>query len=241
MQKFSSIIKLAEKRKGGAGKLNSILPKVPSHKSITKKGDDRFLSMMTKCINQAGFHWGVIEKKWPEFEEAFFNFNINKLANLSDEEWEAYTKDTRVVRNWPKIKATRENVNFILTEAREHGSFGQFIANWPKDDQVGLMLYLKKHGSRLGGNTGQRFLRNMGRDAFVLSSDVIIALQNAGADIHDNPTSKKDLNLIQQTFNAWHNETKLPYTHLSKIAAYSAGTNHSTEEIKQYLAMPQYE
>ncbi len=241
MQKFASIIKVAEKRKGGPAKLKSILPKVPSQKNIAKQGDDRFLSMMTKCINQAGFHWGVIEKKWPEFEEAFFKFNINKLANMSDEQWEAYTKDTRVVRNWPKIKATKENVHFILAEAREHGSFAKFIANWPADDQIGLMLYMKKHGSRLGGNTSQRFLRNMGRDTFILYSDVVIALQNAGADIHDNPTSKKDLTVVQQAFNTWHNETGMPYAHLSKIAAYSAGTNHATEEIKGYMAMPQDE
>ena len=241
MQKFKSIVAIAEKRKGSAAKLKSILPKVPNPKSITKKTDDRFLAMMTKCVNQAGFHWGVIEKKWPEFEEAYFKFNIKKLSHLSDEQWEAYTKDTRVVRNWPKIKATKENLLFIMDEAREHGSFAKFIADWPSDDQVGLMLYLKKHGSRLGGNTGQRFLRNMGRDAFILSDDVVIALQNAGADIHDNPTSKKDLTLIQNTFNTWHAETGLPYTHLSKIASYSAGTNYAVEDIKEYMQSPQYQ
>lgn len=241
MQKFKSIIKIAEKRKGSSAKLNSILPKVPSQKNIVKKGDDRFLSMMTRCINQAGFHWGVIAKKWPEFEEAYFEFNIKRLSFLSDEQWEAYARDTRVVRNWPKIKATRDNLFFIMDEAREHGSFARFIANWPQDDQIGLMLYMKKHGSRLGGNTGQRFLRNMGRDAFILSDDVVIALQNAGADIRDNPTSKKDLTLVQNTFNAWHQETGLPYTHLSKIAAYSAGTNYDAEEIKSYMKSPQYQ
>lgn len=241
MQKFKNIIQIAEKRKGSASKLQSILPKVPNQKNIAKQGDDRFLSMMTKCINQAGFHWGVIAKKWPEFEDAFFGFDLKKLSRLSDEHWEAYLQDKRVVRNWPKIKATKENLYFILGEAEQHGSFAKFIANWPKGDQVGLMLYMKKHGSRLGGNTGQRFLRNMGRDAFILSDDVIIALQNAGADIHNNPTSKKDLTLVQQTFNDWRQETGLPYTHLSKIAAYSAGTNYAVDELKEYMSMPQYQ
>ncbi len=237
MQPFSSIMRIAEKRKGGAAKLKSILPKVPPRQYIAKQSDDRFLSMMTRCINEAGFNWSVIAKKWPEFEAAYFGFNIKKLSFLSDEQWEAYIKDTRIVRNWPKIKATKDNLLFIMDVAREHGGFGQFLAGWPQDDQVGLMLYLKKHGSRLGGNTGQRFLRNMGWDAFNLSDDVVIALQNAGADIQDNPTSKKDLGIIQRAFNQWHKECGLSYTHLSKIAAYSAGKNYEIEQIKEYMTL----
>jgi len=191
MIKFQSIIRVAESRKGGAAALNSLLPLVPKKSDILNHGDDRFLSQMTKCINQAGFHWGVISKKWPQFEEAYFGFNIRKLSLLSDEQWEAYASDKRVVRNWPKIKATKDNLSFIMYEAREHGSFAKFIEQWPSDDQVGLMLYLKKHGSRLGGNTGQRFLRSMSWDAFNLSDDVIIALQDAGLSIRDSQRVRK--------------------------------------------------
>lgn len=241
MQKFHRIQAIATKRKGGEKKLKSILPKVPKQNQIVKQTDDHFLAMMTKCINQAGFNWSVIEKKWPEFEAAYFKFNIKKLSFLSDEQWEAYTQDKRVVRHWQKIKATKENCLFILDIAREHGSFAQFIQDWPLDDSIGLLQYLKKHGSRLGGNTGQRFLRYVGKDVFMLSTDVIIALQNAGAEIKDNPTSKKDLATVQKYFNTWHDETGLPYSHISKILAYSAGTNYPVEQIRGYIRSPQYQ
>ncbi len=99
---------------------------------------------MTKAINQAGFSWKAIENKWPEFEEAFFGFNLQKLALLSPEQWEAYTSDRRVVRNWQKIKALQENVSFVLDESRRHGSFGSFLVQWPSSGKNGLMTYLKK-------------------------------------------------------------------------------------------------
>ena len=62
---------------------------------------------------------------------------------------------------------------FVLDMIEQHQSFGQFLANWPEDDIVGLLLYLKKHGSRLGGRTSQYFLRFVGKDTFMFTQDVV--------------------------------------------------------------------
>lgn len=206
--------------------MKKLLPKVAGRKALLAIGDDRYLSMMTRCINQAGFSWKVIEKKWPEFEQAFFGFDLRKLSLLSPEQWEAYTSDRRVVRNWQKIKALQENVFFVQEVVREHGSFGQLIAAWPCADQIGLMLYLKKHGSRLGGQSALWFLRRMGKDCFVLSRDVITVLRGVGLDIASSPSSQRDLKKVQSQFNEWHEQTGLPYSHLSRIAACSVGENY---------------
>lgn len=224
--KFTQIRERAEKRKGGAAALNKLLPAVSSRKELLQMSDDRLLAMMTKCINQAGFSWKVIENKWPQFEEAFFNFNPNKLGLLSPEQWEAYTSDRRVVRNWQKIKALRENVFFVQEESLKHGSFAGFIADWPCSDQIGLMAYLKLHGSRLGGQSALWFLRRIGKDCFVLSKDVVVVLNAIGLDIAEQPTSQRDLKKIQSQFNQWHEQTGLPYSHLSRIAACSVGENY---------------
>lgn len=226
MKKFDKIRQQAEKRKGGAAALKKLLPKVASTQQLAKTGDDRYLAMMTRAINQAGFSWKVIENKWPQFEEAFFGFDPKKLALLSPEQWEAYTSDRRVVRNWQKIKALQENVYFVQELARTHGSFGKFLAEWPASDQIGLMRYLKKHGSRLGGQSALWFLRTMGKDCFILSRDVVLTLQHAGLDIADEPTSQRDLRQIQKAFDVWHEETGLPYSHLSRIAACATGENY---------------
>jgi hypothetical protein len=80
---------------------------------------------------------------------------------------------------------------------------------------------LAKKGARLGGGTGQFFLRFIGKDSFVLSGDVVACLRDTGLDVAEHPTSKKDLRKIQDQFNAWAEETGLPMTHFSRICAMS--------------------
>ncbi|MBT3521152.1 MAG: DNA-3-methyladenine glycosylase I [OM182 bacterium] len=226
MSGFEDIRLRAEARKGGARALKAMLPTVATKKQLIELGDDRYLAMMTKSINQAGFSWKVIENKWPSFEEAFLGFDPRKLSYLSPEQWEAFTSDKRVVRNWQKIKALQDNVFFVQDESRRSGGFGQFIADWPVEDQIGLMAYLKKHGSRLGGQSALWFLRRVGKDCFIPARDVAVLLRSIGLDIAENPTSKRDLSKIQAQFNEWHAETGLPYSHLSRIAACSVGDNY---------------
>ena len=226
MSGFDEIQSRAQSRKGGARALKALLPKVATNKQLIELGDDRYLAMMTKAINQAGFSWKVIENKWPSFEEAFLGFDPRKLSYLSPEQWEAFTSDKRVVRNWQKIKALQDNVFFVQDESRRSGGFGKFIAQWPVDDQIGLMAYLKKNGSRLGGQSALWFLRRVGKDCFIPARDVVVLLRSIGLDIAENPTSKRDLTKIQAQFNEWHIETGLPYSHLSRIAACSVGDNY---------------
>lgn len=226
---FKDIRKLAEERKGGRKALEKLLAE---HQPKTKRQlaamkDDRYLAMMTRCIFNAGFNWRVIQNKWEGFEEAFHGFNPLGLAHMAPEKWEAYTKDTRIVRNWIKIRSVLDNAHFIMAVAEEHGSFAKFFANWPVADQVGLMDTLKKRASRLGGNTGMYFIRFIGKDGFILSQDVVGRLQAAGLEIKDSPTSKKDLKQCQEAFNTWHDETGLPYMHLSRICGMSIGKNYN--------------
>jgi hypothetical protein len=60
---------------------------------------------------------------------------------------------------------------------------------------------------------------------------VVACLRDAGLDVAETPTSKKDLRKIQDQFNAWAKETGLPLTHLSRICALSIGENYDTETL----------
>lgn len=236
MKKFKEIQKRAQKRKGGPKALKELLPVDISKRKLAQKGDDRFLAMMAKAINQAGFKWSVVAKKWPEIEEAFHRFDIAKLSKLNPRQWDDYSADKRIIRNPQKIRAVYDNLHFVRDVAKEHGSFSKFIAYWPQEDQFGLQDYLKKFGSRLGGSTAQWFLRYVGKDCFVLSHDVVLTLQDAGLDIADEPKNQRDRAKIQDAFNQWHKETKLSYSHLSKIAAYSVGINYENKMVKGEMA-----
>jgi 3-methyladenine DNA glycosylase Tag len=223
---FKTIRARAEKRKGGPKGLARLLPDKPDAKALAKLPDDRILAEMTKRVFCAGFAWSVIENKWPDFEKVFLGFKPAKLAFQPDEFWDALMDDKRIVRNGAKIMSVRENAQFVQAIAKEHGSFGKFLANWPASDEIGLLNLLTKQGSRLGGNTGQMFLRFVGWDGFVTSKDVVACLRDAGIDIAEEVKSKGDLVKVQAAFNAWAEETKLPYAHLSRICALSVGENY---------------
>lgn len=230
---FAAIRARAAARKGGEAVLTSLLRPVLGNASLAAVPDDRILSTMTERVFAAGFVWRVIEEKWPGFEEAFLGFQPKTLLFQPDDFWHDLASDRRIVRNPQKIRSVRENAAFVDRVSREHGGFGTFLAAWPKDDQIGLMAYLGKHGSRLGGHTGQYFLRWVGWDAFILSHDMVLALHEAGLDVAEAPTSRKDLAAIQARMHEWAVETGLPYTHLSRILAMSAGENYDLAMLRQ--------
>jgi 3-methyladenine DNA glycosylase Tag len=232
MTAFKTIRARAAKRKGGEAALAKLLPKVPSSNTLAKLGDDRVLAEMAKRVFSAGFVWSVIDQKWPGFEAAFLGFEPKRLSFQPDEFWEGLAGDKRIVRNPQKIKAVRDNAKFVADIAREHGSFGKFLSQWPAGDQIGLLELLAKRGARLGGRTGQYFLRFIGKDAFVTSPDVVACLRDAGLDIAESPTSKRDLRQIQDQFNAWAKESGLPLTHISRICAMSIGQNYDVETLR---------
>jgi 3-methyladenine DNA glycosylase Tag len=232
---FKRVRERAAKRKGGEKVLASLLPKKRNNKDLAKLGDDRVLAEMARRVFCAGFVWSVIDKKWPGFEEAFLGFNPKRLLFQPTEFWEQLTQDKRIVRNPTSIKSVRANAKFVSDIAADHGSFGKFLANWPADDQIGLLDVLAKRGARLGGFSGQYLLRFLGRDSFILTKDLLTCLRDSGVPISEKGTSKRDLKLAQQQINAWAKESGLPLTHISRICSLSIGENHPAERLKEAM------
>ncbi|PCM44313.1 DNA-3-methyladenine glycosylase I [Marinobacter sp. ANT_B65] len=218
--RFSDIHERAIARKGGVDALNALLPKLPPVAELEARTDDRYLSEITRCVFKAGFVWRVIDNKWAGFEAAFHGFVPAYWQQVPPDVLEALASDERIVRNMQKIRTVPENARMIVDAAREHGSFGAFLRHWPSEDEAGLLLWLKRNGSRLGGNSAQYFLRLVGWDGFILSHDVVTGLRHAGL-LDASPTSKSGLQQAQAAFNGWHQETGLPYCQLSRILSCS--------------------
>lgn len=219
---FSKIFDFACHHKGGQSVVRTGLPRIAGVGELEALGDDRFLSEMTRCIFKAGFVWRVIERKWPDFEAAFDGFVPLYWQQVPPEVLEDLAQDERIVRNMQKIRTVPENARMIVEASQTHGGFGRFLAQWSHDDQAGLLVWLKKHGDRLGGASAQYFLRRVGWDGFILSTDVVTALKRE-ALLDATPGSKKALTQAQSAFNAWHQETGLPYSHLSRILSFTVG------------------
>ncbi|MBQ0719245.1 MAG: DNA-3-methyladenine glycosylase I [Gammaproteobacteria bacterium] len=208
-------------RNWGEEKVQALLPDVSTGDELRATGDDRYLSAMARCVFRAGFSWKVIAKKWPDFETVFGGFTPLALANYSDERIDTLMGDTRIVRHRTKIQSVRDNALFICDIQHSHGSFANYIADWPEESIVELWFALKKRGGRLGGNTGPGFLRLMGKDTFMLSKDVCAVLLNHQLMDSLSPNSKRDLLKVQAIFNRFQQDSAYPLSHISRIMALS--------------------
>ncbi len=220
MRHFDEIHAIALNRKGGEKALAKLLRKPNSAATLRRIPDDRWLSGMTKNVFRAGFVWRVVEHKWADFERVFANFDVGTVAYLSDEAIEALLDEPAIIRHHKKLLAARENAAFLLDVAAEHGSAANYFANYPRENFVDLLEDLKKRACRMGGTSAQYFLREMGKDSFILSRDVVAALARENI-IDKAAVSKRDRRAVQDAFNLWHEQSGRSLTEISRILAMS--------------------
>ncbi|MBW6400852.1 DNA-3-methyladenine glycosylase I [Roseomonas sp. HJA6] len=222
MRDFQAIFALAAARKGGPAALEAMLaetaPRSPAEIAATP--DDRILAEMTRRIFNAGFSAKVIADKWPAFEAAFEGFDPRRNAFMTEEQFDALLKDRGIVRNAAKIRAVQVNAQLLLDLAEKHGSAARFFADWPDSDHVGLLDLLRKRGGHLGGDAAGRFLRGIGKPAFIATPDMVAALVREGV-IDKAPTAKRDFAAVQAAFNTWAEESGRDLTAISRVLAMS--------------------
>lgn len=220
MPAFAPILKRAVKRAGGEAALEKLLPKPKSARQLKAVADDRYFSLMSLRVFQAGLKHSMVEAKWPAFEEVFLGFEPRRVAALPDEAIEKLMGDRRLIRHWGKLKATHHNAAALVSLSGEKGGFGAYLADWPDDDTVGLWRDIIGRFKQLGGNSGPYFLRMAGKDTFLLTGDVVRALEKAGV-CEGKPTSQTALKAVQAAFNAWARTSGRPLCQLSRLLALS--------------------
>ncbi|MBY6162162.1 DNA-3-methyladenine glycosylase I [Mameliella alba] len=220
MRSYEEILDLAADRKGGRGAVLADMPKVLSADELAAIPDDRWLAQMARGILQAGISWTVVDRKWPDIEDAFHRFDVGRVAMMSEDWFDALIADPRIVRSPPKVRAIQQNAVFVQEVASEAGSFGRRVGEWPAEDFAGLLAWLKTNGARLGGATGAYTLRFLGKESYVLSGSVVARLVAEGV-IDKAPTSKKAMAAVQDAFNRWKAESGESLTVISRVLAQS--------------------
>ena len=92
-------------------------------------------------INQAGLSWETILKKEVSFRKAYDNFNIQKVANYSEEKIGELMQNTGIIRNKLKIKAAVSNAQAFMKVQEEFGTFSDYI--WKYTDGKPIINNLK--------------------------------------------------------------------------------------------------
>lgn len=218
MRHIEELLEISAKRKGGADAVLSSAQPVKSAAELAAVPDDRWLAEMTRSIFQAGFSWKTVNTMWPGFEEAFQGFDPGWCSHIADERFDSLIGNRKIVRHGTKIMSVAENARFVGGK----DGFGAWVAGFGSARYSELLLCLKAEGARLGGATGQYFLRTMGVESWILSRDVSARLVAEG--VVDSVTmSKGNLKRIQEAFDEWQAQSDFSLNQISRILATSIG------------------
>lgn len=125
IEKFDAIYQRAAERKDGEDQLEALLSHPLRKEELAAIPNDRWLAAFSMKVFQSGISWSVVRKKWPNFEEVFFDFKIEPLLMLSDEQWETKATDERIIRHLTKVMSIPANARMIHEASIQHGSFGK--------------------------------------------------------------------------------------------------------------------
>jgi DNA-3-methyladenine glycosylase I len=90
--------------------------------------DDRHLyEKLCLEAQQAGLSWITVLKKREAYRKAFFNFDIKKVARLTDEQIEKHLENAGLIRHRAKLMAIRANAIATLAVQKEFGSLSAFL------------------------------------------------------------------------------------------------------------------
>lgn len=125
--------------------------------------DREYFENMTRCIFQGGLNWQMIANKWPNFREAFAEFDIDKVAAYGPDDVARMRGDEGIIRNRQKIEATIRNAEEFKRIAAEHGSFQKWLDSLDKGSNYDYVAKrLKSKFKRVGTSTAHIFLWSVG-------------------------------------------------------------------------------
>lgn len=103
--------------------------------------DSKHFEMLILEGAQAGLSWEIVLKKREGYRKAFKNFDVKKVAKMSDEELEALMQNPNIIRNRLKIFSARKNALAFIKIQEDFGSFDNYI--WQFVDNKPLINNIK--------------------------------------------------------------------------------------------------
>lgn len=116
-----------------------------------KKNDRELFEKLCLEAFQAGLSWRTVLYKREAFRRCFYNFEVEKVAAMTEADVLRLMGDSSIVRNRRKIDAVIHNAKRHLEVFAQQGSFARYI--YAYDDAAALSKDLKQKGYRFAGAT----------------------------------------------------------------------------------------
>ena len=123
-----------------------------------------YFEKITQAVFQAGFSWQVIRAKWPNFQKAFVNFDVDKVAMFTDEDVERLMENKEIVRNGRKIEATIHNARICQELIAQHGSLYNYLRSMDGLDYYARAKKFSKQFKFMGAMGAYFFFWSVGED-----------------------------------------------------------------------------
>lgn len=142
---------------------------------------------------QAGLSWSTVLHKRQAFNQAFHNYDIKKVAQMTDGELDKLQTNPNLIRHKAKLYGTRTNARAFLKVQEQFGSFSSyiwaFVGNLPLIHEVGSYRELPSKTS-----LSEKIAKDLKKRGFCFVGPVMVYsfLQAAGlVNDHENTCSFK--------------------------------------------------
>lgn len=94
---------------------------------VPEYSDQKLFELLMLESFQAGLSWICILKKRVAFQEAFDEFDPEKISNYKEEKISELLQNKKIIRSRRKIEAIIQNAKIFLDIQKEWGSFSNYI------------------------------------------------------------------------------------------------------------------
>lgn len=151
---------------------------------VPKYDDNALFESLCLESMQSGLSWLTVLKKRQGYRDAFFNFDIEKVAKLDENNIEVFLNNAGIIRHAQKIKSIINNAKMCMKLRGDKESYGglsaflwsfvggkQILNQWEKvedvpsvsDESRAMSKALKAHGFKfLGPTTCYAFMQATG-------------------------------------------------------------------------------
>ena len=99
--------------------------------------DDKYLIELFFLESmQAGLSWEIILNKRKAFNEAFDNFDIDKIINYDEDKINSLMNNKNIIRNRRKIDAVINNSKYLKNIISDYGSFDKYIWSFTNNKTI---------------------------------------------------------------------------------------------------------
>ena len=120
---------------------------------------------MSKAVFNAGFSYQVVNNKWEDIKEVFYDFEPKIISNWTVDEISKALNSPKIIRNSRKVTAIVSNAKVFLDLLNKYKTFENYLKSFRDKPYEEKQKILSKQFKWLGPTGAHFFLWSIGENA----------------------------------------------------------------------------